>query len=276
MGRRLAALGIALLVGGCRAAPAHQYPITGQIIAVDQKRQQLTIKHEDIPGLMPAMTMSYDVASPSMLSGRAPGELVTGTLEVRDAVGRITSITHTGSAPLPSGNEAALAAGTLSTGDRVPDTALIDQTNRRRSLSEWQGRQTVVTFIYTRCPLPDFCPLMDQNFATLQRRISQDTALRGRVQLISITLDPDFDTPAVLAVHAAKLHADPTIWTFLTGDRGTIDRLAAAFGVAIMRDGTPALTHNLRTAILDQELRVKKMFSGNDWTPGDVLQDLTR
>jgi len=284
MGRRVAGLRPAIWIlaltswiAGCAQPPAHQYPITGQIIAVNSAKQEITIKHEDIPGLMPAMTMSYAVTSPSLLVGRAPGELITGTLEVRDALGKLSSITHTGQAPLPAdSNEAALAAGLLNPGDALPDAALIDQSNRRRSLSEWKGTQTVITFIYTRCPLPDFCPLMDQNFATLQRRINQDTALRGRVKLISITMDPDFDTPAVLEKHAGHLHADPAMWTFLTGDRGTIDQLAGKLGVGIMRDTPQTLTHNLRTTVLDADLRIVKIFSGNDWTPGDVLSTLSR
>jgi protein SCO1 len=115
---------------------------------------------------------------------------------------------------------------------------------------------------------------MDQNFATLQRRVTQDAALRGRVRLISVTLDPDFDTPAVLAEHAARRHADPAIWAFLTGDRGTIEQLAGHLGVGVMRDGAPTLTHNLRTVILDWNLRIVRIYSGNEWTPGEVLKEL--
>jgi protein SCO1/2 len=269
-------LALAVLGVGCaQPPPAKQYPLTGQVLAVNLAKQEITVKHDDIPGLMPAMTMTYAVSSPALLAGRAPGETVSATLEVRDALGRITAITHTGTAPLPANtNEAALAGGILDVGDVVDDVALVDQADRRRSLAEWKGTLSVVTFIYTRCPLPDFCPLMDQNFATLQRRVTQDPALRGRVRLISVTLDPEFDTPAVLAEHAARRHADPAIWTFLTGDRGTIERLAGHLGVGVIRDGSPMVTHNLRTAILDGDLRILKVYSGNEWTPGEVLKEL--
>ena len=113
------------------------------------------------------------------------------------------------------------------------------------------GEVTRITFTYTRCPLPTFCPLMDQNFATLQRRLAEDPDVQGRVRLITITMDPDHDTPAVLAAHAQRLKADPAVWTFLTGDRVTIDRLAQKFGVGIVRDADPTqITHNLRTSLV--------------------------
>jgi protein SCO1/2 len=265
-------------VAGCRQAPpAKQYTLSGQILSVAPDRQELTIKHGDIPDFMPAMTMSYPVASPDLMKGRTPGELVTATLEVTDNQVRLTSITHTGSAPITeTSNAATMASELLQVGDEVPDAALIDQQDRRRSLSEWRGSLTLVTFIYTNCPLPNFCPLMDQNFATLQRTLAEDPQLAGQVKLISVTFDPERDTPAVLAAHARQLKADPAVWTFLTGDRVTVERVAARFGVGVIRsDADPStITHNLRTALIDRSGHLRKMYSGNDWTPGAVLADL--
>ena len=118
---------------------------------------------------------------------------------------------------------------------------------------------------------------MDQNFVTLQRRLADDTALRGHAKLVTITFDPDHDTPAVMAAHAAKLKADPNVWTFLSGDRTTIERFAGRFGVAVMHAYDPAdqqITHNLRTVLIGPDGRIVKVYSGNDWTPGAVLADL--
>jgi protein SCO1/2 len=257
--------------------PAKRYVLHGQIIAVDDSRKELTIKHGDIPGLMPGMTMSYGVSSAALMAGRTPGELITGTLEVDDATGRLVEIVHTGTAPLPSdSNEIALAAGVLDVGDPAPDAALIDQNNRRRAFSEWHGVVTVLTFVYTHCPLPNFCPLMNQNFATLQRRLADDTALRGHVKLVTVTFDPEHDTPAVLADLARTLKADPAVWTMLTGDAVTVERFAAKFGVSVIHDtkDETALTHNLRTIVIGADGRVAKIYSGSNWTPGDVLTDL--
>jgi protein SCO1/2 len=269
----------AALGASCRESAAKRYPLHGQILAVDLANQQLTIKHEDIPGLMPGMTMGYPVATPALMQGRAPGETITATLEVSDTTARLVAIAHLGSAPLPAGTNAlAIASALLDVGAPMPDVALIDQHDRRRSLAEWKGTTTLITFIYTRCPLPNFCPLMDEHFATLQRALSDDSTLSGRVKLISVSIDPAFDTPRVLAAHALHVKADPAVWTFLTGDVGTIDHLAAQFGVGILRDPQDAtnITHNLRTTLIGADGRLEKIYSGNDWTPGEVLAELKR
>jgi protein SCO1/2 len=168
-----------------------------------------------------------------------------------------------------------MATGALSEGDEVPDAALIDQANRRRSLAEWRGKLTLITFIYTSCPLANFCPLMDQNFATIQAAVAEDPALAGKVALVTITFDPEKDTPDVLAAHAARRRADPAVWTFLTGDLVTIQRLAGRFGVGVIRpDGTAEINHNLRTALVGTDGRIRRFYTGNDWTPSTVLADL--
>ena len=202
-----ALIGLALIPACSRTPAPKQYPLEGQILAAAPAERLLTIKHGDIPDFMPGMTMSFPVTDPKLMEGRTPGELIKATLEVADGIGRITAITHVGSAPLPA-NDGAPDEPVLSVGDAVPDVALIDQTDRRRSLSEWNGAYAVVTFIYTRCPLPNFCPLMDQNFRTLQGELAEDPRLRGHVKLISITLDPEHDTPQVLTAHAKKLGAE--------------------------------------------------------------------
>ncbi|HUF46663.1 MAG TPA: SCO family protein [Vicinamibacterales bacterium] len=276
---RLAPLAALVLALACSAAePPRRYQFTGLVLAVHPDRREITIRHDDIEGLMPAMTMSFPVTDVALLDGRVAGDVVTGTLDVSDAIGRISALTKTGTAPLPTdSNAVALAEGLLDVGDEVPDAALIDQTDTRRSLSEWRGTPTLVTFIYTACPLPTFCPLMDQNFAMIQRAVAEDPALAGRVRLVSISFDPDRDTPAVLAAHAARLQADPAVWTWLTGDRVTVDRVAARFGVGVVRQGEAAggeITHNLRTVLVGADGRVAAIYSGNEWTPGRVLTDL--
>jgi protein SCO1/2 len=267
---------VVLAAAGCRAGdPPRHYALTGQVLAVHPERQAVTIKHDDIPNFMPAMTMTYPVGSPALLEGRTPGELIAATLEVRDSTGRLTEIRSTGSAPLPSESEVAMAANALAEGDEVPDAALIDQTNRRRSFSEWRGSLTLITFTYTSCPVANFCPLMDQNFATIQEAVAEDPALKGRVRLVSVSFDPATDTPEVLARHAAARRADPAVWTFLTGDPVTVQRFAGHFGVSVLRpEGATEITHNLRTALIGPDGRIVRFYTGNDWTPSTVLSDL--
>jgi protein SCO1/2 len=265
-----------MLAGCSKPAPSKTYPIHGQIMAVDAAKQTLTIKHDDIDGLMPGMTMSFPVANAQILKGREPGEIVDASLEVADAVSRITSVTRVGFTPLPTNTNAAIMAeGVLEVGQEIPDAAFIDQADARRSFSDWRGTATLVTFIYTRCPLPDFCPLMDSHFARLQQAILADPVLRDKARLVSITFDADHDTPAVLKQHAATLKADPAVWTFLTGDRATLDRFAARLGVAVMRpEGETTITHNLRTTLVGADGRIVRIYSGSAWDTATVLTDL--
>ena len=280
MSRRSLAHALSLLLPLAAACsqpePPRQYELTGQILAVGEGKAELTVRHEDIEGLMPGMTMTFPVEPASLMEGRVPGELITATLEVSDSQGRLVAITHVGEAPLPeNANQIAMASGLLNVGDEVPDAAFIDQQDARRSFDEWRGSLTLVTFIYTRCPLPTYCPLMDQNFATIQEAVAEDPALAGQVKLVSITFDPAHDTPEVLAAHAARRRADPDVWTFLTGDQATIDRFAGRFGVGVLRQAEAAeIQHNLRTTLIGRDGRVLKVYSGSDWTPGAVLADL--
>jgi protein SCO1/2 len=269
-----AALAASGLVACSRPEPARQYVLQGQVLAVHPDRQQVTIKHADIVNYMPGMTMSFDVARPALLEGLAPGDLVTATLEVTASLGRLTAITETGTAPLP--DPSTMPVTPLAVGDPIPDAAFVDQQDRRRSLADWRGTPTLITFIYTRCPLPTYCPLMDQNFATIARNAAEDPALSGRVRLVSISFDPEHDTPSVLAAHAAKFKADPAMWTVLTGDRVTVDRIASRFGVSTMTGPNPAdeITHNLRTFLVGADGRIAQIYTGTDWTTARVLADL--
>ena len=257
-----------------RQPEAKQYPLKGQVLNINREKQQVTIAHEDIPGFMPGMTMSFPVADPKLLEGREPGELVTAQLSVIDALGTLTSITRTGMAPLPEGtNAAAMAGAVLAVGDAIPDAAFIDQANQRRSIAQWRGAVTTFTFVYARCPLPNFCPLMNQQFARIQKAIASDAALRGKAKLVTITFDPEHDTPEVLAGVAKQYDADPAVWTFLTGDRPTVDRFAAVMGVGLTRTpGSTEIVHNLRTIVVDARGRIAAIFSGNEWAAPSVVE----
>lgn len=261
---------------GCSRARAREYELRGQVLAVDRGRQEVTIKHEDVQGFMPGMTMPFKVRDTKLLDNAAPGDLVRATLVVESSAAYLSRIDRTGRAPLAASPETHPAMQTLERGDIVPDTALVDQDGKPRRLSEWRGHVLGITFTYTRCPIPEFCPLMDRNFADVQRTVSADRELKDRVHLLTISFDPDFDTPAVLAAHARHAGADPAFWTFLTGDHPGIDGLTERFGVSIFREGDKAqdVVHNLRTAVVDAEGRLVEVFNGNDWKPAELVTAL--
>ena len=255
-----------------------EYELRGQVLAVNPARQEITIKHEDIRGFMPAMTMPFKVRNQRLLDGRTAGDLVTATLVVEQSDAYLRAIARTGHAavtgPLPGVPPAAI----LGPGDDVPDVHVTDQAGIARRLSDWRGRIVAVTFIYTRCPLPDFCPLMDRHFGAAQKMLAGDPALRGRSHLVSVSFDPRYDTPPVLAAHAARIGADPATWSVVTGQPDAIDRFAAAFGISIIRDDADGaeIVHNLRTAVIDREGRLVEVFSGNQWTPEQLVAAMRR
>ena len=264
---------------GCRGpeAATKSYQLTGQILAVHPEKQSLTIKHQDIPNYMPGMTMTFAARDASMITGRVPGELVTATLEVGDTWSRLTQVTVTGKGPiaaLPA--ELALAEGILKEGDPLPGAALIDQDGQARSMSDWRGTPVAITFTYTRCPIPEFCPRIDRQFAAAQAAIASDPALAGKAKLLTISFDPAHDTAPVLLKHARMLRADPGTWTFATGAREEIELFAARFGVAVTREGeAPAdIMHNLRTIVAGGDGRVRAIYSGSDWTPAQIVDRL--
>ena len=252
---------------------AKRYPLEGQIVAVDPARGEITVSHGDIRGFMPAMTMPFKVRDPDVLKARKPGDLIRATLVVEDSYGVLDDIHHTGEAPLPAGTELPTLPSMLPPGHPVTDAAFVDAQGKSRRLAEWRGRVLAVTFIYTRCPLPDFCPLMDRHFASVQQAVESDPQLRDKVHLLSVSFDPGYDTPAVLRAHAKRAGAHEGVWTFLTGAAGDVDKFAQQFGVTIMRPDKPRdeITHNLRTAVIDAEGRLVKIFNGNDWKPEELL-----
>lgn len=282
MMRWVAALLTMIAAGGCGREPSPvTYPLSGQILAIRADTQEVLIRHGDIVGFMPGMTMPFRVRDPRLLEGRAAGDLITATLSVTDEAAWISALTSTGHAPLPVDARREFPAATgislLGPGDPAPDTELSAADGSPVSLTASGGRVTAMTFIYTRCPLPEFCPLMDRRFAEVQRAVPRDPALAGRVRLISVSFDPDSDTPARLAEHARALGANPAVWQFATlAERAAIDRFAAAFGVNVIREADGTITHNLRTIVLDRAGLVVAVHDGNQWTADQLLTDLRR
>ena len=274
-----AAATVALAMGetGCQR-PARRYQLNGQIVAVDPARQELTIKHQDIPGFMPAMTMAYKVWEPRLMASREPGELVTATLVINGTEAHLRDVARTGFSPVVEAHPATPVMDLLDPGEAIRDVTLVDETGTRQRPEDWRGRVLAVTFIYTRCPLPNFCPVMDRHFRAIQEQVRADPALRGGVLLLSVSFDPEHDQPAVLTQHAARLGADPAVWHFLTGSREDVETFAAQFGVSVMRDRAvpDEIAHNLRTAIIDGEGKLITSLSGSEWAPADLVAEIRR
>jgi protein SCO1/2 len=280
--RLVCALGLSLAAIACGAPSSERrFTLQGQVQSIDAASRQMVVKHEEIKGFMPAMTMPYDVEDAGALAGLAPGDLITSTLVVFSNGAHLTGVRKVGTAPLeappPEAPMPAASSGfeLLKPGEAVPNGSFRDQDGRRRSFAGFRGAPVVMTFIYTRCPLPTFCPLMDRHFAALQKILKDDPALAA-VHLVTVSFDPAADTPPVLKQHAKQLNADARRWTFLTGDRDEVDRFAARFGVSVARatNDPRDITHNLRTVVVDAAGTLAKVYTGNDWTPEQVVADL--
>jgi protein SCO1 len=273
--RTIIALAAAIIVTACGGSnDSRSYQLTGQILVVKPETREVLVKHEDIPGFMPAMTMPYTVNDAALIKERAAGDLITATLVVGDKGAYLSAITKTGSAPLPDDARTTIpaAAGVqiLKAGDMVPGTYLLDQDGTPISLKSFTGSALAVSFIYTRCPLPQFCPLIDRRFGEVQKLAAADPALKGRVQLLSISFDPQFDRAAVLRAHARQVGADPEVWRFATAEEAIVDRLAAEFGINVIREKDGTITHNLRTAVIDPQGRVAAILDNNAWTADEL------
>ena len=267
----------AIVATGCsRTAPTKEYQLQGQILDVKPETNEVLVKHGDIAGFMPAMTMPYRVEDAKILADKQPGDLITATLVVGETEAHLSRIDKTGHAAIEDATGPAITESQiLKPGDPVPDTKLVDENNDARPLTSLKGHRVALTFMYTRCPQPDFCPLMDRNFAAVQNEIKKTPGL-GDVRLVSVSFDPANDTPAVLGMHAKSLQAYPAVWHFVTASPDDIKGFSMKFGVtAEPSDESPSiLTHNLSTAVIDADGKLVKIRPGNMWTPADLIADL--
>jgi len=163
---------------------------------------------------------------------------------------------------------------TLEIGDVLPEVTLVDQDGKSLALNETHGQATVLTFIFSRCPVATFCPQMSKNFSELQTAIRKDASLDGKVHLVSVSIDPDFDTPEVMKRYAEHFAIDTKDWSFVTGDPSEVARLASAFSVFIDASTEGMIDHTLTTALIGPDGKIQKLWRDNQWTPDTVLQEL--
>jgi protein SCO1 len=267
-----------LLLPGCRREPpVREYELTGQVLAIDRGRQEIMIRHEDIKGFMPGMTMPFKTKEARWLDAARPGDIVTATLVVEEGDAWLSRVAPTGRRePLPADADVPRVLDPpLAAGEMVPDAAFVDDRGQPFAIASLRGAAWALTFVYTRCPLPTFCPALDRQFQAVQRGIQRDASLAG-ARLVSVTIDPAFDRPPVLRAHAERLGADPRIWRFVTGDVESVDRFAKRFGLTVERgSGSPEdIVHSLRTAVIDPRGRVVRIREGTEWQAADVLRDV--
>ena len=272
-----------LLAAGCtknKETDLVTFPLRGEVVRIDTAKLTLTVAHQAIPNYMNAMTMPFKVRDRNLLRPLAVGDSIQATLAVSRTESWLEQIAVVGKGemPAPLTPDQIITAKVFKTGEIFPDESLVNQDGKTVRLSSFRGRVLALTFIYTRCPLPDFCIRMSNQFARIQKSLKGDGRLNGKWHLVTVSFDPKFDRPAVLKRYAAEYGADFSSWDFVT-DPDTagpvIRRLADGLGLEYSQD-EGLIDHNLRTVLIDPQGRLVKVITGNEWKPEEVAAEIRR
>jgi protein SCO1 len=254
------------------AACAKHYTTTGLILKLDRPGSIVTISHDAFPGFMGAMAMPFDLKGSARAAALTPGDRVRFRLAVKGGRSWVDRVQVVSAAAVDAGLQQTPAVPVLvSVGAPMQEFELTDQSGQRVALSMLKGKVVAVTFIYTRCPLPDYCPRMVENFRAVRQRFA--TRMDRDLVFLTISFDPKFDTPEMLTKYAASQRAGGPGWHFLTGDPANVERVCNAFGIQYWAE-EGLITHSLQTAVIDREGRLAATVEGKDFTPqqlGDLV-----
>jgi len=292
MRRLLASSVLALLVlAGCHSGqrPPSQpdssqnfkvYHLRGKVVSTDAAKGEVTLDHEAIPGFMDAMTMPYKLKDAGILGELHPGDVITADLLVSQDPDADVLLDHI--VVVAQGKPDYLPKVTYhvpAPGDVVPDFKLRNQDGRPIHIGQFNGKALVITFIYTRCPSPDFCPRVTRNFALLDKQLAANPALYAKTHLLSISFDPEHDTPARLRAYGATYIGSDTKnafahWDFAVPEKPVLAEMAKFFDLGMTENADSTITHTLSTTLIGPDGKVVRFYPGNEWTPEKVLADL--
>ena len=255
---------LATAAAGC----AQHYTTTGLILQLNHPSAIVTISHDAFPGFMDAMAMPFDLRGSARATALTPGDRVRFRLAVKKGQSWVDRLEVISAAPVDAGLQQTPAAPVLvPVGSPMPDFELTDQAGDRVALSALKGKVVAVTFIYTRCPLPDYCPRMVENLRVVRDRFA--TRMERDLILLTISFDPKYDTPEILTRYATSMRAGGAGWHFLTGDAAKIERVCNAFGIQYFAE-EGMITHSLQTAVIDRDGRLAATVEGKDFTPRQI------
>ena len=258
------------------------YYVLGNVKELRPTEGRMIVEHEAIAGFMEAMTMPFNVGNQDEFSGIQTNDRIHFRLVVEDQRSWIDQITKVGEVMNLTNvtrKDFRLVRDVepLEIGDALPDYPLTNHLGQAFHTGDFKGRVLVISLIFTRCPLPDFCPRMSLHLGRTRQLLKADPAVPANWHLLSVSFDPEFDTPSVLAAHARQLGADPADWTFATGALIEVDDLTERFGMYFAREsGGVTFNHNLRTIVIDPAGRVHQVLIGNSWSPEDLVQAIKK
>ena len=242
----------------------------GVVEDVQTNQNAIVIRHEAITNYMSAMTMPFKVREPALLSAVHRGDQVSFQLHVTDTQSWIDQIQILKAAG-PSSVAVTRPIPTLApaSSDGPWNLQFTNELGKAVTLGDYRGQALAITFFYTRCPLPDYCPRLSKNFAEASEKLLSLTNVPGNWHLLSVSFDPQFDTPEMLKAYAGSYRYDAAHWSFLTSSPETIRQLAEASGVRYEADnGT--INHNFRTLIIDTAGHLQMIFP----TGGDLSDQI--
>jgi len=260
-----------------RSGNEKRYDLKGKVLVVEPEKHLVTVSHDEIKGYMPAMTMPFTVPREADLKILAPDDQISATLVIDGSHSWLEDLIITRqSATAPAMPGAQIAKE----GDEVPNFTLRNQDNREIHIKDYRGKTLLLTFIYTRCPVPDYCTLMSNNFAQIDRALGQDPELYGKTHLLSISIDPAYDTPKVLrsygAAHTERYENETFAhWEFAGGTSEQVKGIAQFFGLTYFPENDQII-HALRTVIVNPDGKVGKIYGGNEWKPEEVTNDIKK
>jgi protein SCO1/2 len=268
-------------LAGCRGAKPPNEAATGQVfqlkgivVASDATKGEVSIDGEAIPGFMGAMIMPYKLAQPGIASELHPGDRIVARLRVSDAASVIDQVDVTAQAK--PDYKPSKTYNVPATGQSVPNFKFLNQNGQTIAIDQFHGKVLLVTFIYTRCPLPDYCIRMSRNFATIQHQLAADPRLYNQTHLLSISFDPAYDTPKVLRTYGAAYSGSESFshWDFAAPAASELDAVDQFFDVGVSPGSNHTLTHSLSTAIIAPDGKIFRWYPNNDWTPASVVDDV--
>lgn len=260
------------------AGSVKHYMMRGRVVEVDSDQKSVTISHEAIPGFMGAMTMPYQVKDPNVLTELHPGDRITATLVDEDER-KFYLDNFVITAQANPDYKPAKQYHVPQAGDAVPDFALLNQSGKTIHLSQFRGKVLLITFIYTRCPLSDYCPRMSRNFAEINKALAADPKLYAQSHLLSISFDPAYDMPKVLTSYGGAYTEKYSKekfehWDFAAPNEKDLPAVEQWFNVGVTPGDSNSLTHSLSTLLIGRDGKVLKWYPTNDWKPADVVADV--
>ena len=264
------------------ASKAERYQLKGKILSVNRAAKTATIQHDAVEGYMGAMTMDFPIHADWAWDVLKPGAEVRADLVVDKNAKEPFYLENLGIiAAADPNNPVATNPNFAQIGQPVPDFILTNQDGKKISIKDFKGKALAITFIYAKCPLPDYCIRMSTNFSDLARQVSADPQLKDKIRLLSISFDPENDTPAKLRAYGiGYLGNDPNakfdVWQLAVGTDDQVRKIADFFGLQYERDANDKtlINHSLRTAVIASDGKVVKIFPGNEWTTAQLLQEL--